>query len=115
MESDDFELVQFPDLLGTMSFDEDIFDDLGLDDEDTILDCPFLPLRDLVLYPHMVMPLFVGRDRSLAALQAAIANGENLIVAAQRDGDLNLPQAKDIYEIGTEVVIGRTLRMPDNS
>jgi ATP-dependent Lon protease len=111
--SDDFEFMQFPDLLGTLDFGEDQL--VQLQDENVILDCPFLPLRDLVLYPQMVMPLFVGRDRSLAALQASVANGEELIVAAQREDEVLDPREKDIYDIGTEVMIGRTMRMPDNS
>lgn len=115
MKEDDFDFMQFPDFLGNMDLGEDLFADLEAVDEDTILDCPFLPLRDLVLYPQMVMPLFIGRDRSLAALQAAVANGENLIVAAQRDSEQFDPGADDIFEVGTEIVIGRTLRMPDNS
>ncbi len=114
MENDDFEFMQFPDLLGTMDFGEKrVSKKKG--DEESIIECPFLPLRDMVLYPQMVVPLFIGRDRSLAALQAAVANGENLIVAAQRDADEPNPVAKDIFDVGTEVAIGRTLRMPDNS
>ena len=118
MHDDDFDFMQYPDFFGTFDFDSD-FEPLeaheALDDEDTIIECPFLPLRELVLFPQMVMPLFVGRDRSLAAVQAAVANGENLVVAAQRDGSVHKPSAEDIYEVGTEVAIGRTLRMPDNT
>ncbi len=114
MDQDDFEYMQFPDLLGTMDFGEKrVSRKKG--DEESVVECPFLPLRDMVLYPQMVVPLFIGRDRSLAALQAALANGENLIVAAQRNADESNPAAKDIYDVGTEVAIGRTLRMPDNS
>ncbi|RMG95989.1 MAG: endopeptidase La [Chloroflexi bacterium] len=83
--------------------------------EEIIIDCPFLPLRDVVLYPQMVMPLFVGRERSLKALQAAINNDENLIVAAQKDSEIIDPVAEDIYTIGTELSIGKALRMPDDT
>ncbi|MFW5940771.1 MAG: endopeptidase La [Chloroflexota bacterium] len=117
MQEDDFDFTQYPDLFGIFGFDEGFEPDFEevTDDEDTILECPFLPLRDMVLFPQMVMPLFVGRDRSLAAVQAAIANGEHLIVAAQRDSEIHQPDAEDIFDVGTEVAIGRTLRMPDNT
>ncbi|MEM8861959.1 MAG: LON peptidase substrate-binding domain-containing protein, partial [Chloroflexota bacterium] len=85
------------------------------DPADDIIECPYLPLRDLVLYPQMVMPLFIGRDKSLAAVYAADANGERLIVSAQRNSDVNDPVADDLYEIGTEVSISKFLRMPDQS
>ena len=119
MQDDDFEIMQYPDFLGAFGFDDDLFevelDQLDTDDPDAIIECPFLPLRDMVLFPQMVMPLFVGRDRSLAAVQAAVANGEDLVVAAQRDSEVHQPTAADIYEVGTQVAIGRTLRMPDNT
>ncbi|MDX1687125.1 MAG: endopeptidase La [Candidatus Promineifilaceae bacterium] len=120
MQDDDFDFAQYPDFFGSFVFDDELFD-LDTDDfedeadEDAILELPLLPLRDMVLFPQMVMPLFVGRDRSLAAVQAAVANGENLLVAAQRDSELSQPTLDDIYEVGTEIVIGRTLRMPDNT
>jgi len=120
MQDDDFDFAQYPDFFGSFVFDDELFDldaeEFGdEEDEDAILELPMLPLRDMVLFPQMVMPLFVGRDRSLAAVQAAVANGENLLVAAQRDSELHQPTAGDIYDVGTEVVIGRTLRMPDNT
>lgn len=116
MQDDDFDFMQYPDFFGSFGFDDDFYDeDDEADDEDVILECPFLPLRDMVLFPQMVMPLFVGRDRSLAAVQAAVANGEHLVVAAQRDSNEPQPEAGDIFEVGTEVIVGRTLRMPDNT
>ncbi|MEM9774571.1 MAG: endopeptidase La [Chloroflexota bacterium] len=90
-------------------------DDLGVDPADDIIECPYIPLRDLVLYPQMVMPLFIGRDKSLAAVYAADANGERLIVSAQRNGEVNEPGADDLYESGTEVSISKFLKMPDQS
>ena len=63
----------------------------------------------------MVMPLFVGRERSLAAVKAAITNDENMVVAAQRDSDVTEPGVSDIYSLGTEITIGKALKMPDNS
>ncbi|HUS94166.1 MAG TPA: endopeptidase La [Patescibacteria group bacterium] len=108
---------QYPDFIGmAMPFSDELFEtekDVHL--EDGIIERPFFPLRDLVLFPQMVMPLFVGRERSLAAIQAALANGETLIVSAQEDGEIADPTEGDIYRMGTEVAIGRTLRMPDST
>jgi ATP-dependent Lon protease len=117
MPDDDF--WQYPDFLGGFDFEDDLFDfddleELG-EERDAIIECPLVPLRDMVLFPQMVMPLFVGRDRSLAAVQAAVAHGEHLIVAAQRDSEVHHPEEGEIFEIGTEIAIGRTLRMPDNT
>ncbi|MHB0856598.1 MAG: endopeptidase La [Anaerolineae bacterium] len=76
---------------------------------------PVLPLRDTVIYPHMVAPLFVGRDRSTKAIEAAMAGNHRLVAMAQRDEDSQEPTSEDLYEVGTEVVIGRMLRMPDGT
>lgn len=113
---DDFDLTQYPDFLDAVpGLDSEMFELYNLPDQDGYIDCPFLPLRDIVLFPQMVMPLFVGRERSLAAIQAAIANQENLVVAAQKDSNVLLPGVNDIYTIGTEISIGKALRMPDDS
>ena len=80
-----------------------------------ILDAPLLPARDTVLFPHMVAPLFLGRDRSIKAIEAAQAKHESLIVVTQRDVETEDPQPEDFYLIGTEVLIGRSLRMPDGT
>ena len=116
-EEEHFDFGQLSDFMGVaMPFGEDLFEEeAALDLEDGIIERPFLPLRDLVLFPQMVMPLFVGRERSLAAIKAAVANDETLIVAAQEDGEIVDPSEADIYRIGTEVMIGRTLRMPDST
>jgi ATP-dependent Lon protease len=78
-------------------------------------DLPLLPVRDTVLYPRMVTPLFVGRDRSLKAVEAATASDGALIVMAQKDMDVSDPLPRDLYTVGTEVLVGRTLRMPDGT
>jgi ATP-dependent Lon protease len=99
-----------------MAFEEDLFaDEEDIDLEDGIIERPFLPLRDLVLFPQMVMPLFVGRERSLAAIQAALTMGETLVVATQKDSEIFDPTDDDMFTIGTETVIGRTMRMPDTT
>ncbi len=76
---------------------------------------PILPLRDTVLYPHMVAPLFVGRTPSVRAIHAAMETNQRVVVVAQKDGDLEEPTFDDLYNVGTEVVIGRMLRMPDGT
>ena len=114
---DELGFGQYPDLLDSLpGLEDDLFPQrTETADEDGHIELAFLPLRDIVLFPQMVMPLFVGRERSLAAVKAAIANDENMIVAAQRDSDVTEPGASDIYSLGTEITIGKALKMPDNS
>ncbi|MFL7840022.1 MAG: endopeptidase La [Candidatus Promineifilaceae bacterium] len=113
---DDFEFDQIPDFLATFpDLKATVFPERDTYTEDGMIECPFLALRDVVLYPQMVMPLFVGRERSLIAIKAAAANDENLIVSAQKDADLQDPLFDDIYVTGTEIVMGRTLRLPDDT
>ena len=76
---------------------------------------PILPVRDLVLYPRLVTPLFIDRDRSLRAVDAAIGDERTLVVVTQRSPDIQWPTAEDLYQVGTEAVVGRTLKMPDNT
>jgi ATP-dependent Lon protease len=76
---------------------------------------PVLPLRDTVIFPQMVAPILVGRDRSIKAVEAAMAEDQVIIVVAQRDPDVQNPAMDDLYPIGTELVIGRVLRMPDGT
>lgn len=76
---------------------------------------PLLPLRDLIIFPHMMMPLFVGRDRSIRALEEAMTNQTDIILVAQRDAKTNSPQPKDIYDIGTVGSIIQLLRLPDGT
>ena len=80
-----------------------------------VIEAPLLPLRDMVIFPRMVTPLFVGRDRSMEAIDVANARGEPLITVAQRDTDVTEPGPEDLFTFGTEVDIGRTLRMPDGT
>ena len=89
--------------------------DLPIDAEEIEVEMPLLPVRDTVVFPRMLTPLFVGRDRSVLALEAALVEKSQLVVVTQRDADLEDPQPEDLYSIGTEVVIGRMLRMPDGS
>ncbi len=115
-QQNEFNLSQYPDFIDALpGLDPEIFDLKHQPDENGYIDGPFLPLRDIVLFPQMVMPLFVGRERSLAAIQAAMNNHENLIVSAQRDSAVLDPGPEDIFPIGTEITIGKALRMPDDT
>jgi ATP-dependent Lon protease len=78
-------------------------------------DLPLLPVRDTVLFPHVAVPLFVGRDRSMKAVEAAMAGAQRLAVFAQKDAEVQLPGIDDLYECGTEARIGRVWRMPDQT
>jgi ATP-dependent Lon protease len=84
-------------------------------DEQGLVELPVIPLRDLVMFPHMIMPMFVGRDRSLAAVNAAQLHNQTVLCVAQVDPDLELPAPKDLHRIGSEVALGRMLRMPDGT
>ena len=84
-------------------------------EDSEILEGPLIPVRDTVIFPHMVAPLFVGRDRSLRALEVAAKNDNIVFVATQRDPDIEDPEFNELYSVGCEMVIGRTLRMPDGT
>lgn len=89
-------------------------DEADLEDPD-IIECPLLPVRDTVIFPHMITPLFVLRERSLRAVNVASEADLSLIVATQRNTEVDEPEIKDLHTIGTEVNIARLLRMPDGS
>jgi len=76
---------------------------------------PVLPLRDVVVYPHMVIPLFVGRDKSIRALDAAMAADKQILLIAQKSADVDEPRVKDLYEIGTLANILQLLKLPDGT
>ncbi len=78
-------------------------------------DYPLLPVRDVVVFPRLLTPVFVGRDRSLRAIEAALASDNRLVVVTQRDPEVENPTPEDLHEMGTEVVVGRILRMPDGT
>jgi ATP-dependent Lon protease len=79
------------------------------------LELPLLPLRDLIVFPHMMMPLFVGREKSINALEEAMNQQTDIVLAAQRDAKTNNPEPKDIYEVGTRGTIIQLLRLPDGT
>jgi len=74
---------------------------------------PVLPLREMVVFPYMVLPLFVKRERSLAAIDDALAGDRLLMLVAQRDPEIADPTPDDLYRVGTVVTVMRTLRMAD--
>jgi ATP-dependent Lon protease len=76
---------------------------------------PVLPLRDVVVYPHMVIPLFVGREKSVKALDLAMTGPRQLLLVAQKSPDVDDPKAEDLYEIGTVASILQLLKLPDGT
>ncbi len=79
------------------------------------LTMPVLPLRDVVVYPHMVIPLFVGREKSIRCLQAAMDADKQVFLAAQKDASIDEPEKDDIYQVGTVATILQLLKLPDGT
>jgi ATP-dependent Lon protease len=78
-------------------------------------DLPLLPLRDLIIFPHMMMPLFVGREKSINALEEAMTKQTDIVLVAQKDAKTNTPSVDDIYKVGTVGTIIQLLRLPDGT
>ncbi len=78
-------------------------------------DLPVLPLRDVVVFPHMVIPLFVGRDKSIRALDQAMEADKRILLVAQKSADTDAPGAKDLHEIGTLAQVLQLLKLPDGT
>lgn len=76
---------------------------------------PVLPLRDVVVYPHMVLPLFVGREKSIQCLEAAMEQHKQIFLVAQKDATVEDPERGDLYEIGTLSTILQLLKLPDGT
>ncbi len=74
---------------------------------------PLLPVRDVVVYPFMILPLFVGRDKSIRAVDEALSRDRLILLAAQRDAEAEEPNAEDLFAVGTVAMIMRMLKMPD--
>jgi ATP-dependent Lon protease len=87
--------------------------EVRMEDRKRIL--PLLPLRDIVVFPHMVVPLFIGRDKSIAALDASLAQDRLIFLAAQKDAATNDPVEDDIFRIGTVAHIVQILKLPDGT
>src|SRR5260370_17252453 len=73
---------------------------------------PLLPLRDIIVFPHMVSQLFVGRERSINALDAAMARDKDIFLAAQRNAKTNEPAPEDIFGVGTLATVMQLLLLP---
>ncbi len=79
------------------------------------IEIPVLPLRDVVVYPHMVIPLFVGRDKSIRCLEAAMDNDKQILLVAQKDAATDDPSIADLYKVGTVASILQLLKLPDGT
>lgn len=79
------------------------------------LSIPVLPLRDVVVYPHMVIPLFVGREKSIRCLEAAMEQNKQIFLSAQKDAAVDEPEQADIHRIGTVATILQLLKLPDGT
>jgi ATP-dependent Lon protease len=80
-----------------------------------VADLPVLPLRDVVVFPHMVIPLFVGREKSVRALDAAMEGSKKILLVAQRSPDVDDPQSGDLYSIGTAASVLQLVKLPDGT
>uniref|UniRef100_UPI002FBF15F5 endopeptidase La n=1 Tax=Methylobacter marinus TaxID=34058 RepID=UPI002FBF15F5 len=76
---------------------------------------PVLPLRDVVVYPHMVIPLFVGREKSIDALDAAMKDNKQILLVAQKEAEIDEPDFTDLYQVGTLANILQLLKLPDGT
>ena len=76
---------------------------------------PVLPLRDVVVYPHMVIPLFVGREKSIQALDSAMARDKQILLVAQKSAEIDDPSMRDIHDVGTLSTILQLLKLPDGT
>ena len=84
-------------------------------DEDGLIECPVLPLRDLVIFPHMVSPIFLSQEASILSVEEAQLNDTTVIAMTQRDAEVDDPGPQDFFPIGVELAVGRLLSMPDGS
>ena len=76
---------------------------------------PVLPLRDIVVFPYMIVPLFVGREKSVKALEQVMNSEKKILLVAQKDANLDEPTQDDIYRIGTLATVLQLLKLPDGT
>ena len=81
----------------------------------SIENIPVLPLRDVVIFPSVVSPLFVGREKSMVALQASMAGDKQIMMIAQREAEKDDPQPEDLYEVGTIATVLQLIKLPDGT
>ena len=87
----------------------------NINDQEKTLVIPLLPLRDVVVFPHMIVPLFVGREKSIAALESAMKCEKGIFMVAQKNAKKDDPNHEDIYSVGTIGIIIQLLRLPDGT
>ncbi|MBU2955388.1 endopeptidase La [Marinobacter sp. F3R08] len=83
--------------------------------DSAVQEYPLLPLRDVVVFPHMVVPLFVGREKSIQALEAAMEGAKEILLVAQKDAATDEPGPRDVFEMGTLATVLQMLRLPDGT
>ena len=76
---------------------------------------PVLSLRDVVVYPHMVIPLFVGRERSILALDKAMDRDKRIVLVTQRSAEIDDPSEEDLFRVGTLATVLQLLKLPDGT
>jgi ATP-dependent Lon protease len=88
----------------------------GIEEPETPdMEMPLLPLRDVVVFPHMIVPLFVGREKSIAALESAMKEEKGIFMVAQKNAQKDDPEEEDLYRVGTVGIIIQLLRLPDGT
>jgi ATP-dependent Lon protease len=92
-----------------------MFEDKEINDQNKQVVIPLLPLRDVVVFPHMIVPLFVGREKSIAALESAMKDEKSIFMVAQKNAKKDDPSQEDIYLVGTIGIIIQLLRLPDGT
>src|SRR3954465_3019722 len=76
---------------------------------------PVLPLRDIVVFPHMIVPLFVGREKSVRALEAVMREDKQILLVAQKNAAQDDPAADELYQVGTVSTVLQLLKLPDGT
>jgi ATP-dependent Lon protease len=87
----------------------------ALMDEEDLIECAVLPVRDVVLFPNMVTPLFIKHETSLKAIENAAQSNETMIAITQIDPSVEDPTPRDLHDVGTEIAVGRLMHIPDGS
>src|ERR1041384_1220369 len=101
-------IVKEPEFTEAIETTPDANQDLQIPNE-----LPVLPLRDIVIYPFMIVPLFVSREKSIRAVDEALGENRMILLASQKDLDKEEPAGEDLFQIGTAAVIMRMLKLPD--
>src|SRR3990170_3269815 len=86
-----------------------------MENSSAVVNYPLLPLRDVVVFPHMVIPLFVGRPKSIKALETAMESGKSIALVAQKSAAKDEPAPEDLYNVGSIANILQMLKLPDGT